>query len=184
MNIAFDFSKRLHRDIWYFEYKGVRFKLIQNNSPQYADVLLTIAHSQKTKISEEQAYQTAAEFFSAVSWANSLKVKLGGVGGPGVSDNYTLRKARCTSFTFHQLPFSGMILDSDISLIPKIETEQQRIALSLFRDAYSTSEEFLAFLLYWQILEITFTTQEAQEWINNILQKYPNKFRLEPLTPN
>jgi len=42
MHIGFDNSARLWKNVIYFEYKGVRYKLIQNNNRMYCDVLLTV----------------------------------------------------------------------------------------------------------------------------------------------
>ena len=42
MHIGFDNSARFWKNVFYFEYKGVRFKLIQNNNREWCNVLLTI----------------------------------------------------------------------------------------------------------------------------------------------
>ncbi len=168
MNISFDNTSRLCRDIWYFDYKGIQFKLIQNNSPKYADVLLTIANDRKTSITEEKAYQMAAEYLSALSWENNSKIKIGDVGGPGRPDGFSLRKAECQSFGFHKIPHFGGDNGRNIMTIPFIESDQHRIALSLFREAFGSPELFLSFLLYWQILEINKTPVEAKEWIDQV----------------
>jgi hypothetical protein len=180
MQIGFDVNRRLDRDIWYFEYKGVRFKLVQNNSPEYANTLLSIANY--SPIDEEKVYQTATEFLGAFSWISSLKVKICGLGGCGVLKDFSLRRAKCTSFTFHKLPFTGKVLGGDISIISKIETEHQRTAISIFRDAHSSSEPLFAFLLFWQILEIDQTIDEAQEWIDVVFKSSPTRFHLDDYT--
>ena len=69
MHIAFDNSLRLKNKIYYFEYKSVRFKLIQNNPRKWSDVLLTIV-SIDDKKEKQKAYSTAGEFLSALSWKN------------------------------------------------------------------------------------------------------------------
>lgn len=157
MHIGFDNSHRLSRNVYYFEYKGIRYKLIQNNVRQWSDVLLTIVNDINDRISQDMAFMTAAEFLSALSWENGALIKLREIGGPGVSQGYTLKKAQCSSFGLPRVPFSGYIVGNSIIRIPKIETEEQQLALSLFREALSSNNEELSFLFYWHILEVAGT---------------------------
>ena len=164
MHIAFDNSSRLAKDIYYFEYKTVRYKLIQNRVRKWSDVLITIVGDRKSRISQEVAYSTAGEFLSALSWANRARIDFQNGGGPGIPDGYTLKKARCRSFTFPRIPFGGYNVGHYIDVIPKIETEPQKIALALFREAFSSNKHYLSFLFYWHILETGKTS--AIGWID------------------
>ena len=83
MHIGFDNTSRLCRDVYYFEYKGIRFKLIQNNIRKYCDVLLTIIPGRNNQEAQNIAYITAAEFLSALSWENNSLVKVHHEGGIG-----------------------------------------------------------------------------------------------------
>ena len=122
MHIAFDNSLRLKNKIYYFEYKSVRFKLIQNNPRKWSDVLLTIV-SIDDKKEKQKAYSTAGEFLSALSWKNSSSVAFMIAGGLGIPDNYTLQQSKCSSFVFPQIPFEGNVTGHNLSIIPDIENE-------------------------------------------------------------
>ena len=91
-----------------------------------------------------------------------------------ILNNYKLRKAKCRCFDFPRTPFSGYIVGYDICQIPKIETEEQRTALILFRDALSSNHDYLSFLLLWQILEIA--RNDPIGWINKTYRR--NKSRI------
>jgi len=50
--------------------------------------------------------------------------------------------------------WTGHSVGYDINRIPEIETEEQRDALVLFREASSSNNDYLAFLFFWQVIEI------------------------------
>lgn len=174
MHIGFDNSSRLWKKVFYFEYKGIRFKLIQNNPRKWCDVLLTIIPSHNNEESKNEAYFKASEFLSALSWANNSLVKVQELGGRGFPDDSPLEKAKCYVFGFPKAPFSGLAIGYTINRIPEIETEEQRDALTLFREARSSNNYYLSFLFYWQILEIG--GNEPIGWINKAYRKNRNKF--------
>lgn len=168
MHIAFDNSLRLKNKIYYFEYKSVHFKLIQNNPRKWSDVLLTIV-SIDDKKEKQKAYSTAGEFLSALSWKNSSSIAFMIAGGRGIPDNYTLQQSKCSSFVFPQIPFEGNVTGHNLSMIPDIENELQRKALILFREARSSNKVWLSFLFYWQIMEIG--GGNPIQWVNNTYYK-------------
>jgi len=176
MNIGFDNSSRLCKDIYYFKYKGIRFKLIQNNIRKWCDVLLTIIPGRNNKNAENKAYLTASEFLSALSWENNSLVKLRHLGGGGIPENFQLRRAKSTIRSFPEVPFHGYIVGYDITRIPEVENEEQRDALILFREASSSNNDYLAFLFFWQILEIG--KNDAIGWINKAYRKNRNRIRV------
>ncbi len=176
MHIGFDNSSRLCRNVYYFEYKGIRYKLIQNNIRKWCDVLLTIVSGNPVRKEENRAYNIASEFISALSWENNSHVKLHYIGGGGVPDNFQLRKAKCSMRSFPRIPFFGHDVGHDICCIPQIETEEQRNALLLFREASSSNNDYLAFLFFWQILEIGKSNPIG--WINKAWKKNRNKIRI------
>lgn len=176
MHIGFDNSSRLWRDVYYFEYKGIRYKLIQNNIRKWCDVLLTILPDHRDKISENNAYINASEFLSALSWENNSQVKVYNLGGCGIPNSLRLRNAKCRMFNFPQVPFSGYIVGYNICRIPEIENEEQREAIILFREASSVNNEYLAFLFFWQILEIG--KNDPIGWINKTYRNNRNRIRL------
>lgn len=177
MHIAFDNSSRLSTNVHYFEYAGVRFKLVQNNPRKWSDVLLTITGDDDAA-ARENAFRAAGEFLSALSWHNHSAVALRYVGGYGASERLTLRQAKCHVFDFPQVPFHGAGTGFGISQIAEIVNDVQRIALTLFREALSANKDLLAFLLFWQIMEIR--TQDPVGWINKTFRRHPIGLHLDP----
>jgi hypothetical protein len=172
MHIGFDNSSRLCRRVYYFKYKEIKFKLIQTES-KWRDVLLTVTNDSKTKISPEKAFNSASEFLTALSWQNNSLVKFGHAGGPGVPEGYPLKKAKCRAFTFPEAPFIGRTVGYNLSILPEIETEEQKVALILFREARSSNNPYLSFLFYWQVLEVR--RRDPIGWINKIFAKKRHK---------
>lgn len=175
MHIGFDNDSRLCRDIYYFEYKGVRYKLIQNNYRRYSDVLITVIPL-GDRLKECHVYNIASEFLSALSWENNAKIMLCNLGGPGGAGTFTLRKAKCHMFNPPQIAHYGNKIGYDISVIPEIETDAQRYALALFRNANSSNNIYLSFLFFWNVLETG--NDEAIGWVNKAFKKNRDKIRL------
>jgi hypothetical protein len=174
MHIAFDNAFRLATNTHYFAYRNVQFKLIQNNPRRWSDVLLAIVPDDAA--AKSAAFFAAGEFLSALSWQNSSPITLRHVGGPGIGSRVTLRQARCRSFVFPELPYHGRISGYGISQIAHIENEQQRIALTLYREALSSNKEVFAFLLFWQILEVRH--HDAVGWVNSVRKRQPKALRI------
>jgi len=175
MHIGFDNSSRIWKDVYYFEYKSIRYKLIQNNIRKWCDVLLTIIPNDKDTKAMDYAYMNASEFLSALSWENNSQVKVRNLGGAGIPDNFKLRNAKCRIYSFPQVPFSGYKVGYDINRIPEIETVEHRDALILFREASSSNNDYLAFLFFWQVIEIG--KNDAVGWINKAYQRKHDKIR-------
>jgi len=171
IHIGFDNNCRLSRKVHYFEYKGIQFKLIQNNPRRWSDVLLTIIPNHNDEPAKEKAYITASEFLSALSWYNNARIKVEHLGGGSAKTG--LRAARCHMFSFPRIPFGGLIVGYDITKIPLIENQEQKDALTLLREARSTNNHYLAFLFFWQILEVG--KGDAIGWIDKMLRKKPHK---------
>jgi hypothetical protein len=173
MHIGFDNSRRLNQNVYYFEYRGIEFKLIQNNPRRWSDVLLTIVPDHNDEVACRGAYLAASEFLSALGWQNNAEIKLQHLGGGSAKTD--LRKAKCHSFSFPQLPFGGLVKGYELFRIPYIETDEQRDALTLFREARSTNNDYLAFLFFWQVLEVG--KHDPIGWVNKIHRTVPNKVR-------
>lgn len=171
MHIGFDNPFRLRRNVHYFEYRGVRFKLIQNNPRRWADVLLTIVDSHDSPAAK-RAYSVAGEFASALSWEFGVGTAIHGVtGGPGVPRAFRLRRAQCVSFVFPELTFRGMHVGYNISRIAHVTNEQQKIGLTLFREALGANKVLLSLLLNWQVMEIRHG--DPVGWINRVVRRHP-----------
>lgn len=176
MHIGFDNSRRLRRNIYYFEYRYVRFKLIQNNTIKWQDVLLTIIPEMNDDKRKTEVYLVASDFLSALAWENKSMVKLQCPGGRTIPDNFRLRNAKRFIRTFTQIPYCGRIVGFDICRIPWIQTEEQKSALTLYREASASNNDYLAFLFFWQILEIG--KSDPIGWINKAWRKNRNKIRV------
>ncbi|MBA7560729.1 hypothetical protein ES708_02359 [subsurface metagenome] len=169
MHICFDNSSVLNKNVYYFQYNGIRYKLIQNNSSKWSDVLLTIIPT-NNKQREDEAFQAASDFFSSLAWQHDSMLKLWDSGGKGVPDNYSLRNAKSCVFDFHKISLAGHYLGGrNLFPIPEIENDDQRTALLLYREANSSNNLYLSFLFYWQIMETGGT--EAIGWINKTFRK-------------
>jgi hypothetical protein len=169
MHIEFDNSARLYRNVYYFEYKEIRYKLIQNNFRKWRDVLITIVENHNDKKAINYVYILASEYLSALSWQNDSKVSMRYAGGIGVPENVSLKKAESKIHNFRpQISFSeysgGYF---DICEIPNIETEEQKIALTLFREALHSNNEYLTFLFFWQVLDTG--ENKPHEWVDDTL---------------
>lgn len=169
MHIGFDNNCRLIKNIYYFEYKGIRYKLIQNNSKKWLNVLITIIPGFNNTKAIKEAFLTAAEFLSAFCYDKNARVSVSYLGGQGVPDNFKLRSAKCRVFSGRKTPSTGEILGYSLSEIPKIENEDQRNALILYREAMGSNSNYLSFLFYWQILEIN--NKNPDNWINKSFYK-------------
>ncbi|MCK4816851.1 hypothetical protein KA005_13865 [bacterium] len=178
MHTEFDNSARLRRNVYYFEYKEVRYKLIQNNFRKWCDVLITIVENHNDQNSINNAYILASEFLSSLSWQNNSKISLQYSGGIGAPEKVPLKKAKSKIHNYRpQISFSDYSKGYyDICEIPNIETENQKIALTLFREALHSNNEYLTFLFFWQVLETG--GNEPIGWVNKVYRKEKNFNRL------
>lgn len=174
MEISFDNDRRLKRKYYLFEYKGIRFKLIQDSPRKWADHLLTILPN-GNEDEKEQAYSVASEFLSALGWQNWARVAVWECGGRSWHKEWPISRARSSMRTYPRIPFGGSIVGYNIDSIPKIETEEQKIALTLYREARASNNNYLSFLFYWQVLETGGTNAEG--YVNNVQKKQPRELQ-------
>lgn len=177
MEIAFDNSRRLRRKRYLFEYRGIRFKLVQDNPRQWADHLLSVIPSDD-RIHRERVFAAASEFLSALAWENGARVMLWQAGGLSWRDDLPLRRTRPFTRDFPRIPFGGNIVGHDLLRIPEIRTNEQRIALALYREARATNNDYLSFLFYWQVLEVA--GENPEQVVNKIMKRHRARLRLEP----
>lgn len=158
----------------YFTYGGVDFKLVQDNPRKWADHLMTIV----TDDDERQiAFRAAAEFMSALAWENNSRISLWECGDHSWPLPLSLRQARPSTFSFPRIPFGGAITGYNISRLPYIETDEQRTALALFREACASNNDYLRFLFHWQVLEVRSAT-EPVGFINKAFRNSRAKLRI------
>ena len=175
MNICFDNDRRLRRKSYLFEYKGHQFKLVQSNPRKWADTLLTILPADDDTL-REKAFSVASEFLSALCWQNNARTAIAGGGGRGWDRDWKLSNANPTIYEFPTIPFGGNVIGYDISVLPLVETDPQKVALTLYREAGASNNNYLSFLFYWQILETGGTNAEG--FVNKTFRKKPRELRL------
>ena len=135
MHIGFDISTKFWNNIFNFEYKSIRYKLIQINNKKYHDVLLTITPDENDQKAIDNVYKIASEYVCALSCEQDAFAKVKYLDGRGRNSPFNLRRAKCSIFGFHEIPFRRYIGKYDITRLPEVENEQQRGALILFREA-------------------------------------------------
>jgi hypothetical protein len=178
MHIAFDNTRRLVRNHYCFEYRGIQFKLVQNNPRKWADQLLTII-PMNDEAAQEKAFSVAAEFLSALGWENNSTVSLWFSGGAGLQTP-SLRSSKPIVYTFPRVAYEGLTRGYDLVTIPHIKNDSQRIALALFREANASNNDYLSFLLFWQVLEVDGT--EPIGFVNRTYRKASSKLGLDSET--
>lgn len=172
--LALDNSHRLDGKTHYFSYRGVEFKLVQDNPRKHADHLLTIVNSEAEC---GVAFKAAAEFASALAWENHSWVAIWETGYMSYSEPRTLRQSRPCMYDFPRIPFGGSVRGYGLSRLPLIETEEQRKALALFREARAANNDLLSFLLFWQVLEVRNPTG-AVNFVDNEFRRHRGKLRI------
>ena len=179
-HIGFDSSVRLPGNVYYFEYQGVQFKLVQNNPRKFSNHLLTIVSDHDTA-SRSAAFRAAAGFLSAWAFDAHARVMVWDSGGSGRAAGSPLRSARPNHFRPPEIGGHGFVtISGDLVAIPLVETEQQRIALALFREAKASNNAYLSFLFFWQVLEVTGKKpgRVANRLVNAAPGKHPRLDRL------
>ena len=180
MQICFNNSSRLSKKQYYSNYKGIKFKLIQNNPKKWSDVLISIIDTHFTPPSlniQEDIFLNASEFLSALSWQHNSLVKIWSGGGIGSNKKLTLRNAKCNFYDFPKISCAGNTGSYNIDIIPFIENDIQRNALYLYREALSSNNIYLSCLFYWHILELKGGSKTIG-WINKTINKNLNKVRI------
>ncbi len=153
MEISFDNSCRLARRSYVFEYEDVTFKLVQDNPRKWADHLLTIVPA-VTSPEAEKAFAAACQFISAFGWEHQASVAVWETGGGGWSDDHLLKQAKPRIRTFPRVPFRGNTVGCDLHRLPDVQTNDQRVALALYREARAANSSYLQLLFYWQVMEV------------------------------
>src|SRR5260370_6750184 len=153
LEISFDNSCRLSRRRYLFEYKGIQFKLVQEDDPRrWADHLLTVLQDGDVA-ANERAFAAACEFVSALGWEHDASVAVWESGGRGWIDSLPVSKAQPGVRT-SRAHYPGNTIGCHLSRLPYVKSEEQRVALALFREATASNSSYLSFLFYWQVLEV------------------------------
>jgi hypothetical protein len=174
MHIALDNSRRLNRKSYLFEYKAVRFKLVQDNPRKWSDHLLTII-PQNDQARESTVFAMAAEFASCLNWQNGPCIGVHYAGGRWWPDEASLSGATPSIRTFPRIANIGISYGSNLIQIPLVRTRAQRVALALFREGNSSNNVYLSFLFYWQILEIE--GRDPVGFVNTTLLRHSSSLR-------
>lgn len=166
VQIGLDDPFRLASDVHYFEYKGFEFKLVQTEAPERSDVILTLAPGHDDDYVAE-AYQTAGEFVTGLSWQLDVGMAVRPLGTVTVGAQFGLKQAKPNISAFTRLPPLGKHGGYDIGRIARIENEEQKTALTLYREAGGSNKVTLSILFSWQVLETRGET--AVQWVNEVV---------------
>ncbi len=180
MQIEFDNNHIFWKNIFYFEYKGIKFKFIQDKRKKWSNVLITIIKGQNNSVEENRLYSIASEYLSALAWEHNsvMKVWHSDNYGMGIPEDVRLSnaKVRRVFFRFPKSLYYGYTYGSDFQRIPKVESEKQKNALILYREARSTNNDYLSFLFFWQVLEIGYKGGPIN-WINKTWRNNQTELR-------
>lgn len=124
-----------------------------------------------------RAFRAAAEFMSAFAWENNSRIALWETGYRSWPSPQSLTQARPCMFSFPKIAFGGAITGYDISRLPHIETEVQRTALALFREARASNNDYLRFLFHWQVLQVR-SPSEAVNFVDMSFRHSRDKLRI------
>lgn len=177
MEIAFDNGCRLARKSYLFEYRGVTFKLVQDDPRKWADHLLTIVPDSKSP-EGDTAFAAACEFISALGWETHRPVAVWEAGSGGWLDGRPLRAAKPTIRVPPRIPFSGNVVNCDLHRLPHVQTDDQRIALALYREADGANNNYLRFLFFWQVLEVG-RGADAVDFVDSAWRKDRARLRIQ-----
>src|SRR2546421_2917236 len=177
MEISFDNSCRLARKTYLLQYKGVTFKLVQDDPRKWADHLLTVVPTH-TSPEADSAFAAACEFVSALGWEHGATVAVWESGGRGWHDDDLLQDAKPTLFTFPRTAFGGNVVNCDLHRLPHVQTEDQRKALALYREAGAANTVYLQFFFYWQVMEIGIGA-DAVGFVNRSWRRDRNQLRVQ-----
>ena len=89
-----------------------------------------------------------------LAWETHAAIALWEVATRRWPTDYSIRRAVPSVSSFPRVPWHGLAVGYGIDRLPLIENETQRLALSLYREANAANNDFLAFLRYWQVLEV------------------------------
>lgn len=143
---------RLARSTYLMEYRGIQFKLIQEPGWKWADHLLTIVPDSSPQV-QQQAFEIGQSLVNLLSWELRSPMQLSHAGGRSCPAGMRLSQVRPSIRAFPEIPFCGNFVNNSPSIIPAVDTEQQRLALGLFREARASNNDYLAFLFYWHVIE-------------------------------
>lgn len=152
LHLALSNHARLDRPSYLMEYRGVQFKLVQERGWKWADHLLTIIPDISPQ-SRQYAFQVGQELINLLSWELRSPMQLSEAGARSCHQGTRLSKIRPSMRTFPEIPFRGNYVNNSPSIIPAADTEHQRLALGLFREACASNNDYLAFLFYWHVIE-------------------------------
>ncbi len=153
-------------------YKGTLFHYKPGSKPSDSDNLICSMNGQ----SYADLYKKAYELFSAISFAEQLKVLLGG----GIMDVPMVASIKEMNIGQTEQRLIPIVeLRPFLRSIALIETAEQEALLRLFRHAYSNNDPYTQLLFYWHTLVYPDLEEDkAVQFIND------NFSKIEPDLPS
>ena len=160
---------RFEKAEYIFKFEGKMYRLIRGTD-QELDKLCTITDNSDAEHDESERTMRLVDY---LSWELRQPIRYVSVGNQGYADGkITLETALINSF--HGRRLRGSVVN--ISSIPDVTNDTQRLALSLWNEARVSYSPFLGFINYWKILELSpygkrlkgKPSKRAKKWVNSV----------------
>lgn len=152
LHFSLSSQARLARPWYLIEYNGIRFKLVQQNEWRWADLLLTIVPT-ASESDRQNAFQAAQEFVNLLSWQLHAPMQLVYSGFRSCLPETRIAEVNPSILTYPRVLFNGNFVNNSPSFVPALDTEHQKLALGLFREALASNNDYFSFLFFWHVLE-------------------------------
>jgi len=165
-----DTACRFEKAEYIFEFEGRMYRLIRGTDKEF-DKLCTITDGSNKENNE--SHERTMRLLDYLSWELGQPIRYAGAGGQGYADGkIALETALINSF--HGRTLRSLVVN--ISSVPDVTNDTQRLALSLWNEARDSNSPFLGFINYWKILELSphekklkgKPHERAKRWVNNV----------------
>lgn len=171
LQVGIDKAFILRRNVHYFRFDGVAFKLIQHperGHRRWSDALVAIVDGWDGP-EAQRALTAAGNWASALAWETRRPISVHVLGGGSWPRGRTLRSARCNIFVPPRLASLGMMRGVELYRVAHTVSDEQRLAMTIFREAQASNNVLLSILLYWQVLEVDRLNPVG--WINKLVAR-------------
>ena len=136
-----------------------------------------------TPQAKQIAFEAGQELVNLLSWELRSPIQLSEAGSRSFNKDIRLSKIRPSIRVFKDILFSGHCVNNSPSIIPNITSENQKLALGLFREARASNNDYHAFLFFWHVIESgcengekvidRLTSSGKVRWVKDDVDKLP-----------